>query len=254
MTKESGAFAMRCIERIRQLVLAAAFGLCVGEVGETASAGEPFADTDARATLAARKALHGDEQLAGLSLGVSVKNGVATIWGLVPTDSSARRVERRVKSIAGVREVRGDLHVQANDDPPAWDRNRIAKVELDLPAPVVMDSPISLPPPERARRIEQKDVFPPDALATKSVETTRPGSDPFTEQLVAFKPDPSPQIGKLWRSDKRYAGVEFEVKQGVVRLSGKFESWNDVWPFAEAVSLMEGVDRVVIAKVSVAGK
>jgi hypothetical protein len=254
MTKESGAFAMRCIERIRQFVLAAAFGLCVGEVGETTFAGEPSADNDTQATLAARKAFQDDDQLAGLSLGVRVKDGVATVWGLVPTDSVARRVERRVKSVVGVREVRGDLHVQANDDVPARERNRIAKEESDLPAPVVMDSPISLPPPERARRPELNEVFPPDALAAKSPETTRPAADPFTERLVAFKPDPSPQIGKLWRSDKRYAGVEFEVKQGVVRLSGNFESWNDLWPFADAVSLMEGVERVVIAKVSVAGK
>ncbi len=239
---------MRCVERIRQLVLAAAFGLCVGEV---ASAGEPSADNDAAATLAARKALHDDDQLAGLSLGVSVKDGVATIWGLVPTDSSARRVERRVKSIAGVREVRGDLHVQANDDLPARDRDRIAKAEADFPAPVVIDSPIAMPPPRRGRLTEAKELLDPDALAAKSADSTRPVADPFTERLVAFKPDPSPEIAKLWRSDKRYAGVQFEVKQGIVKLSGTFESWNDLWPFADAVSLMEGVERVVIAKVAI---
>jgi len=234
-------------KKIRHLLLVGAFGF-----GEFAFAGDqnppPAVDADTAITLAARKALHEDAQLAPLNLGVSVRGGVARLWGLAPTAARARLAEERIRSVPGVREVRSDLHVLANDDFPARDRSRPVLVDSDAPAPIVVDSPVPMLPPPREKpelALRPPDPFEviPDALV-----------HPAAERLVAMKPDPSEQIGKLWRSDKRYAAVEFEVHKGIVRLSGKFESWNDLWPFADAVANVPGVDRVVIAKVTVRTK
>jgi osmotically-inducible protein OsmY len=68
---------------------------------------------DLELTLRARKALFRDPTLARSSLGVSVRNRVALLWGSVPTEDSARRAELALKHVLGLSSVRNELQVES---------------------------------------------------------------------------------------------------------------------------------------------
>src|SRR4051794_23423697 len=61
---------------------------------------------DVRLTSHARRALLEDCQLAPLNLGVKVKDGVATLWGPVPSEKVAEEALERVKGVEGIAGVR----------------------------------------------------------------------------------------------------------------------------------------------------
>ncbi|MFL5341796.1 MAG: BON domain-containing protein [Gemmataceae bacterium] len=243
---------MRLAKRLGHVFLA---GTC--SLGAAAWAGEP-ADLDMPLTLAARKSISEDEQLAALNLGITVKAGVATIWGAVASDQVAQRAIGRVQAVAGMKAIQNELHVVTASEARALRRPEPV-ADSGLPAPVVLDATVRmLTPPAIAKRMDVKDLLAPEVVASaKPVEGT--GQATTTAQLLApitvAKPaDPAEQIGRVWRSEKRFEGIQFELRQGVVRLSGKLQSWNDLWPFADAVSRIPGVERVLIEKVAVATK
>lgn len=63
--------------------------------------------------LRARQALHADARLADCNLGVSVRAGVATLWGPVPDAALARDAVARLNLIAGVRSVVDETYVRS---------------------------------------------------------------------------------------------------------------------------------------------
>ena len=70
-------------------------------------------------TARARQVLLQDNVLAPLNLGVSVRSGVATLWGQVPTVGLGRRAEDKTRKVPGIREVHSELRIERADDPVA---------------------------------------------------------------------------------------------------------------------------------------
>ena len=66
---------------------------------------------DAELQKAASSALASDEQLKGRSLEVSVKDGVATIEGVVMSEDARQEARRAVESVGGMKEVADHLKV-----------------------------------------------------------------------------------------------------------------------------------------------
>jgi hypothetical protein len=65
----------------------------------------------------ARQALRQDRELKAFNIGVQVRDGVATLWGPLPSDDAVRRALRVVAQVEGIGRVRSDLSVE-NKLPP----------------------------------------------------------------------------------------------------------------------------------------
>ena len=75
------------------------------------------ADNDAeRITSRARQALDNDAQLGALSLGVSIRNETATVWGSVPSASLGERAVLCLSRVPGVARVENQLTVESPTD------------------------------------------------------------------------------------------------------------------------------------------
>lgn len=98
---------------------------------------------DLAVTVRARRALLDDPILGPLNLGVTVANGLATVWGPVPTQQVAKDAVARLKTVSGVAEVRANFYL-GDTSPldvvrPAPERVAVAKPEFEtgkLPPPV----------------------------------------------------------------------------------------------------------------------
>ncbi len=92
---------------------------------------------DLELTLRARKALQHDEQLAALGLGVGVRARVATVWGTVPSEAVAWRVESCLRQVAGIQSVHNLAQVKASGTeavlPPLKQRAPFAEPEVAQP-------------------------------------------------------------------------------------------------------------------------
>lgn len=75
------------------------------------------ASRDGRLTLQARQSLFADPDLAACNLGVVVRDGVATLVGLVPSAALVSRAVERVQRVQGLREVRSELTVSRTAEP-----------------------------------------------------------------------------------------------------------------------------------------
>lgn len=69
---------------------------------------------DLELTLRARRALLKPETSAGQTVGVSVRNRVATLWGTVSSPDMARRAEACLGNLPGLTAVRNELSVEAH--------------------------------------------------------------------------------------------------------------------------------------------
>lgn len=119
------------------------------------------ATSDARITLNARRALFTDPELAACNLGVSVRGGVATLLGVVPTAELARRAAECVRRIDGVRDVQSDLSVVHPAEDPSRPRSRPPAASLTAaPQPEPREQPPSgeaiVLAVERLRRLDKR--------------------------------------------------------------------------------------------------
>jgi hypothetical protein len=80
------------------------------------SHGLPPTPKDNQFTLYARQALAQDEQLAPWNLGVTVRAGVANVWGTAPNLATARRAVERVRQVPGLIEVRNEIRIVAAEE------------------------------------------------------------------------------------------------------------------------------------------
>jgi hypothetical protein len=80
------------------------------------SHGLPPSPKDNQFTLYARQALAQDERLAPWNLGVTVRAGVANVWGTAPNLATARRAVERVRQVPGLIEVRNEIRIVAAEE------------------------------------------------------------------------------------------------------------------------------------------
>ena len=87
-------------------------------VGPDNAAASELTLRDCRLTLNARRALREEAELASLNLGVSVRNGVATLWGSVTSADLAQQAVRKLRQVPGLSEVRDELSIVPPEELP----------------------------------------------------------------------------------------------------------------------------------------
>lgn len=199
---------------------------------------------DCRMTLRARQAVQNDPALAGIThIGVSVRSGVACLWGSVSSSEAARRAEVLVRQVPGIFEVRNEIHVESPDDPLVMflRSNRAGKVAR-APSPQWVS----------ANR-------PTGLLLSRPEEPTPPPNGvtllpPITLVLPAADPDLIGRITAIQQSDPKFLGVVADVQNGVVRLGGTVTRWEEIFALARSISLLPGVERVILQDVCTPGE
>jgi osmotically-inducible protein OsmY len=192
---------------------------------------------DSLLTLAARTHLARDAALAPLNLGVSVRNGVATLWGAVPSSDLARQARDRLRQLRGVAEVRDELTVTT----PEGERVVPPSV-LAQPAPPAeprRTGPAVQPGPVRARPAARR---PPSEAVSLSAPVPLTGPPPAREPAE----DLSSSLRAAQQSEPRFRAVRLELRQRVVYLRGSLAQGRDVMDLAQRVSRIPGVERVVL--------
>ncbi len=225
-------------------VLTLAFLVWAGRAG----ADQPSLN-DIRLTLRARQALYQDKALAQLNLGISVRSGVAVVWGRVPSAAVGKRAEALVRKVPGVLEVRSELQVTAPDDPMTDFLNRVlSSGQGPTVESLVHEScrptgcltshwpdadPGVRPPPVVA-------LMPPILVAPPPGNATPPAPEPG--QLVLA-------VEHLRQGDARFEAMRAEIQAGVVRLRGTVRRWEDLTDFSKAISTLPGVRGVLVSDV-----
>lgn len=101
--------------RLMIVTLLSLIAVASAYAGPSRIIGEP--DRDLRHTMQARQLLADEPELAGLNIGVSVHNRVATLWGPVPSAEVAFRAELVVKTMFELTAVRNELFVSELVEP-----------------------------------------------------------------------------------------------------------------------------------------
>lgn len=191
------------------------------------------ADGDWQLALQARNALWDDPTLGKINLGVSIRRGIATLSGPVPSTAVAEQAVERLRKLPGVRDVVNDTYVPAADEPLA--RSMPHPVTAQRPsvsvAPAVFQpEPVPPPPapPVAAAPPAQPTATlgPPAAIPVKSMS--------LVDQIEAMR---------LW--DRRYQAIRVEVRGGLITLTGRVTRSADAWEFAAAVRQLPGVTGVI---------
>jgi hypothetical protein len=232
--------------------------------------GSPLTDEDRQLAVFAREALLQDGILGPLNLGVTVRSGVATLWGTVPTIALARRADERVRSVPGLAQVKNDLRIIADDDATAEFLGRPA-----FQSPAVRgeqakrrDRAIPLVSQESSPRLGRTSAISPPimppvqipagpARSISSFEPPEPLSpfhgrrDENTEGAMPISTvsAPSPLVEaleNLRRSNERFRPIRFQLRGAFVQLWGNGANSSDVFSFAQQVSHMSGVQRVIV--------
>src|SRR5439155_5112664 len=151
----SGTRRTRCFRGLAPFLLAS--GLLLGllpsanaaEPSPAASAGQRSYERQIRdwqLTIYARRVLSQDQELAPLNMGVSVRKGVATLWGPVTSASAALRARECLRRVPGLDDVHSELYIVEADNPS------IASPRLRPAAPVAPPSAPPRPPATLAER------------------------------------------------------------------------------------------------------
>jgi hypothetical protein len=235
---------------------------------------------DLRLTLTARQALADDDDLAPLRLGVTVHQRVAILWGVAPSTELIRRAVQRLQSVpglAGVRsEVLPELHMEAAtrhlDQPgvstspaprgPVWPPAELAGTEMHGRAPaqpaaavhpeemsparpplhtaVALGPPVAIPDPAAVSPRKPAAVLLRPVPQRAAPPQVVPGS----------APDPANAVERLRRSDERFGHLRPEIRERTVTLRGTVRRGEDLMDFAQAVSRLPGVERVILDEVN----
>lgn len=191
---------------------------------------------DTRLTMKARQVLQREPALAILpELRVTVRNGVATLWGAVPNSEIARQAETLLRQTAGVSDVRNDLHVQSPTDPMVaflkQNEGETGRAWIMTARPASLMSR-----PEDLAATSEKGIslLPPITLKSAPAATVEAANDPAAA------------IARLRQSQPRFQGVQAEVRDGVVWLRPVGARAEDVFEMARLASTVAGVERVVV--------
>jgi hypothetical protein len=231
--------------RARAIVLPAL--LLAASLAPRAPAADDAGLRDCQVTLRARRVLLQDETLAPLNLGVSVRDGSAAVWGLVPTPELADRAVERVRRVPGILEVRRQISVVRATDPMLEHLSRPASQGDEFPVAALNRPPAALA--SRAPAVPPTRL-PADGIAVMPA-ITLPG--PSSPPAAAAATDLFNAVERLRRgphgADPRYLRVHTQVQGGVVRLGGTVHRWEDLFELARKISHLPGVERVVLENV-----
>jgi hypothetical protein len=196
---------------------------------------------DLRLTVLARRAFQDDRVLRPLNLGVKVRNGVATVWGPVPSKEVARQVVARLEAINGIEEVRSELQVRRPPQKPLLPelgipRGTPKRIEVAKPAD---QRPAAMPTAGQDRR--------PGPLPELNAQPL-PGPQPAKKAVVTSRPAPplSVAIERVRQSEGRFRGIPVELRGDVVVIT-RTGADEDVMALAQALRRVRGVAEVIVA-------
>lgn len=228
--------------------------------------------SDCRLALQARQLLMEDEALAPLSLGVSVRAGVAIVWGTAPSADLARKAEERLRQMPALAGVQNQVRVDPKGDPILDLHNQIyylrqqtsmtSTVRPDAPSETATltgrpGGPETAPTPTESTGpkpgiVLLAPIAVPSSPAAGPRETggaiqSPPASGLPTSSLMA-------SIDRLRQQNPRFRQVQPQLSGGVVRLHGSVAGWDDLFELARSISHLPGVERVILEGVHVTGR
>jgi osmotically-inducible protein OsmY len=203
---------------------------------------------DLTVLLRVRRALMADDEMAPLNVGVSVRDGVATLWGPLTTKDQVRRALKTAADVRGVQSVRNDLY--------------LAKDTRPLP-------PLFILPDKLPERLAPTDALVSADRAGVLAKYDRPQSVPtFLPEsrcaaLLAPVPlDASPEepttvtaaraegvpaaIDRIQKSDARFGQIGVDWRDGTIVLRGNRNDAAAAMSFARMLSDVPGVERVLL--------
>lgn len=241
------------------LVAALLLGAYPGLAGPVPSRSSGI-DRDTLRTLAARRALAEDAELAPLNVGVSVRGDVATLWGSVPSPALAARAADVVRRLPQVGELRNTLLIVPREVPPdesgppeaASERTDASPPGGDLaalpgtrgPAPGQPSSAVMMPADDGPRITLGQPTTAGAAVPRGPLHTAVSLGNPIPHP--ASDPDLAVAVEQLRRGDARYGQVRAEVRGRLIYLGGGRPDRLDVMAFAQAAARLPGVERVVV--------
>jgi len=236
--------------RLLAIVLAAGFWLT-----SNASASDR---RDIQLTLKSRQALQKDRDVAELRLTVQVHRGVATIWGPVPSEDMVRRARKLVEQVPGVYEVRTDCYAMTPALYPSTLPD-LPQPALPLKQAVVHAVPVS-PTSEpwdgihvvtrhKVEMLPEPDHSTPQKEGRPAIALLAPVAVPVPPTPV--RPDLWIQVEKVCNSDPAYRFVKIDVKDGVVKLSGRVARPEQRMALAQEIARLSGVERVSVGDVEI---
>jgi hypothetical protein len=213
-----------------------------------------------------------DKALEGQNVGVTVRDRVATLWGSMPSAALARQAVQRVGQLPGLVAVRNELQIEGTmdrlDEPctshaSTWRPSRVKQTRTDEPP---TESTLARRWGERSRPAVEESLWKPgraqlqgqvpvaDTPASPVERTRSPGK--LNPGAVLLPPvgsnaasDRANQIDVLRRKDVRYIQIEPDVRGGVVYLRGAVHHWEDLLEFAQSISALPWVERVILQDV-----
>jgi len=202
--------------------------------------------------------LQADEELAELNLGVRVdRNGVAYLWGPVPSRPLAAKAETALRNMPGVTGVVNQCEVT----PPADTFLKEVSAALKgAPSPVPALPPTSSalappPPPVSPPLVERQPVIVHKPAA--DFITTAKGPAPAEPTARLLEPEALPAtapdyraIERLRASDRRYAGLSLELRDGRIVVSGRAADAAAAWDLARRLAPLAGSRDIVIGRIS----
>ena len=193
---------------------------------------------DLRLELRAKQAIRESSELSRWNPGLKVEEGVAILWGNLPSPELVEELVRRIKRVEGIRGVQSEVRiVSIQDDLP----DRIAKA-------VAQGKPVEpkIAPMIEPQVIVREPQFAPVMTTSKmTLNSARLGT-------TVMKPDPMKLVNldewltKATKTDLRYQKLTWEISEGVIRLRGQVDRMGDIWDLADRISDLEGVRRVLV--------
>ncbi len=218
--------------------------LCAAPLGAVEAPSRPPASAlglirDLRLTVLARRAFQNDRELAPLNLGVRVRDGVATVWGPVPSADTARLVIARLEAITGIDEVRSELQVRRPDRPPVPELGIPIRVPTRVEAAKPVERTVECRPgEERPGKLPPMKALPlPTQPAPKRDRvTSRPAEPPLQ---VA--------VDRVRQSSSRFRSIPVELRGNVVVITRSGSDDEDVVALAQALRRVRGVAEVILS-------
>jgi hypothetical protein len=234
--------------RRRALLAVLALGLTLTAGGAAPPALPPAARSrgrDLELTVHARRALQVDARLGPLHLGVRVRDGVATLWGPVPTAEDVRRAVKVLEVVPGLAAVRSELRLEKGQpenllavpvpvDPPT---------RTDAASPDPVSGSLNTLTRRNPARFPLTPERPPPAAALLPPVV---GAPPATPRMAPAPPTPAEAIEALRLSERRFRRIRAEVRGGTVLLHPADTPREDVMAFYQLLAQVPGVERVVV--------
>jgi hypothetical protein len=237
------------------------------EPEEVSTLHTPPSPKDRQFTLYARQALVQDEELVRFNVGVTVRSGVAHLWGTVPNPAMARRAGERVRQVQGLIDVRSEIRiVPAEDDIlPLPTHVKIeaggSKIEdrndgnRRVGSDILHSRSANLDPFASTAAYRNGPSGPPAVMPSIPL----PGGQADHEaefQMMKGRMEPAKASGKLAemvlqirQGTERYRLIQFEIREGTVRLWNSATRGDDLFAMAQTIARLPGVERVIVENV-----